>query len=170
MFTTQRSETLVKISPALVRAQRNITHAKKDSANPFFKSSYADLGSVMGACKAQLNAEGIVVLQPVGMDEVGSYVETVLLHESGEWLSSKMRVMVTKNDSQSLGSGISYARRYSLQSLVFLSAEDDDGEASVGRPQSSGTVTVPMRKPGGFKPKAEVPKTETKVAPAGEAW
>lgn len=128
----QTSSSIVKISASLVKAQKEIGGAKKGSTNPFFHSKYADLGSVMEACKDALNNNGIVVLQPVGRDEglTGEqYVETILLHESGEFISDKMRlVMKEDNNPQAQGSAISYARRYSLQSMVFIPAEDDDGE------------------------------------------
>src|SRR4051812_19051126 len=103
-----KSESIVKFSEALVKAQKNISNAVKDAKNPFFKSSYANLESVIEACKSALNDQGISVLQPVGSDTEGTYVETVLLHSSGEWVSSQMRVVLGgKNDMQALGSSIS---------------------------------------------------------------
>lgn len=121
------STTITKIAPALLAAQKEIGAAKKDAENPFFHSTYADLGSVMEACKEALNKNGITVLQPIGTNECGVYVETVLLHESGEWISDGMRIS-PKSDTnpQDQGSAISYARRYSLQSMVFIPSEDDD--------------------------------------------
>lgn len=123
------SQTIIKIAPALLKAQKTIGAAKKDAKNPFFKSSYADLGAVMEACKEALNENGITVLQPVGRDEFGAYVETMLLHESGEFITDRMPVVAkSQNDPQAQGSAVTYARRYSLQSMVFIPAEDDDAE------------------------------------------
>lgn len=123
------SQSIINIASALLLAQKKIGAATKDAVNPFFKSSYADLGSVMEACKSELNDNGITVLQPVGTDERGVYVETVLLHTSGEWISDKMTLAVKEgNNPQAQGSAISYARRYSLQSMLFIPAEDDDAE------------------------------------------
>jgi len=123
------SESIIKIAPALLVAQRKIGGAIKGSTNPFFKSSYADLGSVMEACKDALNDAEIAILQPIGSDELGVYVETVLLHSSGEFISDKMRIAPkSETNPQDQGSAISYARRYSLQSMCFIPAEDDDGE------------------------------------------
>lgn len=125
------SQTIIKIAPALLAAQKKIGAAKKDATNPFFHSSYADLGSVMEACKEALNESGIIVLQPIGTDEIGVYVETVLLHESGEWIADRMKIAPkTDSNPQDQGSAISYARRYSLQSMVFIPAEDDDAESA----------------------------------------
>ena len=128
------STTITKIAPALLVAQKKIGAATKGSVNPFFHSKYADLGSVMEACKDVLNENGISVLQPIGTNEHGVYVETVLLHESGEWISDGMRIAPkTDSNPQDQGSAISYARRYSLQSMVFIPAEDDDAEKAVVR-------------------------------------
>lgn len=132
------SESIVKIAPALLKSQRETGAAKKDSTNPFFHSKYADLGAVMEACKGPLNNNGITVLQPV----VGANVETILIHESGEWMSSETPIVAkSANDPQALGSAISYARRYGLQSMVFIPAEDDDG--NVATRNGSQTAAVP---------------------------
>lgn len=125
--------TVTKIAPALLAAQKLIFAATKDASNPFFKSSYADLNSVIVACKEALNNNGISVLQPIYSDENGEYLETILLHESGEFMASKMKLVLSKNDMQAYGSAVSYARRYSLQSMVFMGAQDDDGEKAVSR-------------------------------------
>lgn len=128
------SETITKISAALTKAWANIGAAHKGSKNPYFSSSYADLGAVMEVCKEPLLEQGVIVLQPVGVDENGGYVETVLLHESGEWMSDRMRIVSAKpNDPQAYGSAITYARRYALQSFVFIPATDDDGEGAMDR-------------------------------------
>jgi hypothetical protein len=136
------SESIKNLSMALLKAQKNIGAATKGAANPFFKSKYADLGSVMEACKEALNNEGITVLQPVQSSETGDYVETLLLHESGEFMSSSMKLLLSKQDMQAYGSAVSYARRYSLQSLVFIPAEDDDGEKSMVRERKVPETTV----------------------------
>ena len=137
----QMSSSIAKISLALNKAQAKIGAATKGAANPYFKSKYADLASVMEACKEELNSQGISVLQPVVSDATGDYVLTVLLHESGEYLSSRVKLMVNKPNMQELGSAISYARRYGLQSMVFIPAEDDDGEKSMQRSAPAKTHT-----------------------------
>lgn len=126
-----KSDSISTIAAALKKAQHNIGAAVKDAANPFFKSRYADLGSVMAVCKAPLLAEGISVLQMVGHDDAGGYLETILLHESGEYISDRMPLVCAKaHDPQAMGSAITYARRYALQSALFIPAEDDDAEAA----------------------------------------
>jgi hypothetical protein len=129
-----RSDSITKIASALVKAQGAMGNAVKDSKNPFFKSNYADLNAVREACLPALNANGVSVLQPTVHVDGRAYVETVLLHESGEFISSLTEVLCAKqNDPQAHGSGISYARRYGLQSLVNLGSADDDGESAMGR-------------------------------------
>lgn len=125
------SPNIIKIATALLLAQKEIGGAKKGATNPFFKMKYSDLGSVMEACKEAFNNHGISVIQPVTTNENGTYVETVLLHESGEFITSQMKVSCKNPDNpQEMGSAITYAKRYSLQAIAFIPSEDDDGEAA----------------------------------------
>lgn len=126
-----RSESITNIAAALVEAQKNIGAAEKGTVNPFFKSRYSDLGTVMAVCKEPLLAQGISVLQLVQCDPATGHtvLETTLLHASGEYISSVMLVSPSKaNDPQSMGSAIAYARRYALQSALFIPSVDDDAE------------------------------------------
>lgn len=117
-----------QIATALLKAQMEMGNAKKDSNNPFFKSKYADLNSIREACIPALNKNGIVVLQPIVHIDGKNFVKTLLLHESGESIESITEIIYSKqNDAQAQGSGITYARRYGLQSLVNVGADDDDG-------------------------------------------
>jgi hypothetical protein len=127
-----KSETINKVAAALVKAQSEMSNAKKGATNPFFKSKYADLNSIREAALPVLNAHGITIIQPTCVIDGVNYVETILLHESGEYISSLTQIVVDKmNDAQKHGSGLSYARRYALQSIVCLGAEDDDANAAV---------------------------------------
>lgn len=129
-----KSETIAKISAALVKAQSEMGNAIKEATNPFFKSKYADLNSVREACLPILNANKISVIQPTTVVDGKNYVETILLHESGEYISSLTEIISNKaNDAQSHGSGLSYARRYALQSICNIGAEDDDANKAVGK-------------------------------------
>lgn len=129
-----QSESIIKIIPALLKCQGKIETVEKNADNPFFKSKYADLNSLISACKKILNDNEIVVLQPIS----GDVVKTVLYHTSGEWISSSTRI-VSKTDTnpQDQGSAITYARRYGLQSMLFMSAEDDDGERATDHKNTS---------------------------------
>ena len=124
------------LAKALLEAQKEMGNAIKDSTNPFFKSKYADLNSIREACLPALNKHGISVLQPICHIDGKNFVKTILLHESGEYMESLIEIICSKpNDAQSQGSGVTYARRYSLQSFVNIGADDDDGNSASTPPQ-----------------------------------
>ena len=130
------SEKIDIISKALLQAQRGIGSAVKGSENPFFHSKYADFSEVIKAVKEPLNNSGISFLQLVQSSEV-DMVETILLHESGQFISTETRVYCGKpNDPQAFGTGITYAKRYALQAALGLPTEDDDGNAASQKPKT----------------------------------
>ena len=125
-----KSESISKLAAALVLAQTELGGAKKGAANPFFKSKYADLATVIEAIKEPLNKNGISFLQVV----IPEGVETLLVHSSGEYIGCVTPVVVAKaNDPQALGSAITYSKRYGLQSILGIPSEDDDGEKAMNR-------------------------------------
>jgi hypothetical protein len=116
----------------LLKAQKAIEGVEKDGTNPFFHSDYTSLNATILACKETLNANNIIVLQPIESDENGVYVATTLIHTTGERLTSKMRITAVKsNDPQAQGSAITYARRYALKAMLCMSDSDDDGEKAM---------------------------------------
>lgn len=127
-----------ELAKALCAAQAKIDGAKKDSANPHFKSKYADLSSVWDACKSALTSNGLSVAQFGRMGEHGPSLVTRLLHVSGESIEGEIPLLNGKGDMQGLGSAITYARRYGLAAIVGVSPEDDDGNTAV----SAGTTTA----------------------------
>ena len=131
-----------QLSLALLKAQSEMSNPKKGATNPFFKSKYADLNAIREAVIPVLNENGITVLQPITHIEGKNFVKTILLHESGEMMESLTEIIYNKtNDAQAQGSGISYARRYSLQSFVCVGADDDDGQKAVA-PKPNATKEV----------------------------
>ena len=119
------------IAVALAAAQMEMGKALKQSSNPHFNSKYADLGSVMDACLPALNQHGIAVIQPMGEDDSGRFVKTVLIHgATGESLECVVPLIVGKNDMQGYGSAVTYARRYGLMAMAGIAPEDDDGNAA----------------------------------------
>lgn len=126
-----QSEKLGELAKALAKAQSEMTAALKSSENPHFRSKYADLSAVFDACKEALNQNGFAIVQRVENDPNGACVETMLLHSSGEFVSSKCWLPVAQKTAQAYGSAITYARRYGLTSLAGVAAdEDDDGNAA----------------------------------------
>jgi hypothetical protein len=127
-----KSESIKELATSLAKAQGSIKGAIKDSSNPFFKSKYADLASVVEAIRSAFAANGLSYIQtvePSQADEVR--VETMILHSSGEWISCGVLALpVSKVDAQGYGSALTYARRYSLSAAVGVAPEDDDGNAA----------------------------------------
>ncbi len=129
-----KSEQINELATALSKAQGAIKGALKDTANPFFKSKYADLSSVWEACREQLANNGLSVAQTPCKSEHGYVgIETILMHSSGQWISNDFAIPVTKVDAQGFGSAITYARRYALAAMVGVAPEDDDGNAATGK-------------------------------------
>lgn len=141
------------IVSALAAAQSEMDALTKNATNPHFRAKYADLAAVVSACLPALNKHGIALIQPVGEDELGRFVETVLMHETGE-LRCRVPLVVSKNDAQGFGSALTYARRYGLMSMVGLAPEDDDGNAAVKAPPAA-------RKPRAVEAPSEAPPEQS---------
>lgn len=132
-----------ELAKALHKAQGQIEGAKKDSANPHFKSKYADLASVWDACREALQANGLSVAQYSRVTDSGAVLTTRLLHISGESIEGDVPLLNGKGDMQGLGSAMTYARRYGLAAMVGVCPEDDDGNAASERPRAAVPATVP---------------------------
>lgn len=129
------SAEISKLAPALLKAQMAITFASKDAKNPHFKSTYADLESVIDAIKPALNQNGIMFIQTFSPSETGKLnLTTRLIHESGEWIEDELTMPLQKNDAQGYGSAATYSRRYALAAITGLYQADDDGTEAV-KPQ-----------------------------------
>jgi hypothetical protein len=129
----QFSDSFSALAKALVAASGKMDGVRKNANNPAFKSKYADLAAVVEAVQPALLEAGLIAIQGAttshnGVCEVT--VETMLLHESGEWVKSALTMRPTKSDPQGIGSAITYARRYGLQALCGVAPEDDDGNAA----------------------------------------
>ena len=114
-----------KLFDKLLEAQKKIGAVTKDKTNPFFKSNYADINAFIDVVKPVLTEVGIVLLQPLTNIEGEPAIKTVLM--SGDEKIEEIVVLPKNPDPQKMGSTITYFRRYALQSLLFLQAEDDDG-------------------------------------------
>lgn len=121
-----------EISAAIVALQADLKPVGKNATNPFFKSKYADLPSVMNMIQPLLAAHKLAVVQFITNIDGQSALKTILLHESGEAMETDpMPLILPKNDPQAQGSAITYARRYSIQALLGIVADrDDDGQTA----------------------------------------
>lgn len=142
---------------AMLAVQKEVKHAIKDSKNPHLRNTYASLGSVIDAVKEICNKNGLVILQRLSGGPNCVIVHTTIAHaESGEEISDALPVPVKDKydkegnklgpDAQEMGSAITYGRRYGLQAMFNIAAEDDDGEVAVNSkpaapPQTPATKT-----------------------------
>lgn len=135
--STLESPTLDKLYTALAKAQAEIQPAKKNGkGNPTFRSKYADLAAIVQTSRKALGENGLSVIQRIiRQGSAGMTLLTRLCHASGQWIESSMTVNPPKQDIQSLGSYLTYLRRYNYSSIVGVVAvdEDDDGEMAMGR-------------------------------------
>jgi hypothetical protein len=156
--TYERSANITRLAQALVKAQAAMKPAPKSSDNPFFKSRYSDLATIWEVAQQPLADNGLAVLQPISstQDGKGAIVTTILVHTSGEFVTSTFTVFPrpererdrnTKQiipgsepfvTPQSLGSAITYGRRYALAAMLGIVSDDDDGEGAEGRGKTNG--------------------------------
>lgn len=124
------SESITNITKAFIKAQKEMRNPEFDKTNSHLRNRYASLAAVRSAVLPALNNNGIAVTQHLHKAESGIVCETILLHESGEWMSSEFLMGVGRGTPQEYGAVATYARRYSLQSIAgVVGEEDDDGEA-----------------------------------------
>lgn len=130
----RRSPSIAKLVEALSKASTEFLEVSKDTENPFYKSTYADLAALIKATRPFLGKNSLVVSQFPLMAGTRAGVTTIVAHSSGEWMESDLTLPVSKADAQGSGSAITYARRYSYQSVLNVAGEeDDDGNAAVGK-------------------------------------
>ena len=147
----EKSESIKELAIALCKFQGAIEKVKRTETNPFFGKKYADLSSILDVIQKPLADSGLSFVQfPKGKYEL----ETMLMHESGEWISGCFEMVPTKNDPQGAGSVITYQRRYALGAVLGINIDtDDDGNAASAPPK---TKTIPP---------AIVPPAPPKVIP-----
>lgn len=135
----QRSQNIGQLAAALAKAQGEIRHAVKDSANPFYHSKYADLAACWDAIRHPFSKNGLAIVQSTRtlIAEKVVEIETLLAHASGEWVSDVLTIPASgkdRFDAQTIGSASTYGCRYALRGFAGLAAEDDDGNTVVARP------------------------------------
>lgn len=128
-----KSDQINELAAALAKAQSEMKGAVKDSANPFFKSKYADLASVWDAWKPVGPKNGLAIVQTASAEGPRVTVTTMLCHVSGQWIQGALTATAKEESGQAIGSIITYLRRYGLAAIVGIAPEDDDGEAAEAR-------------------------------------
>ena len=149
------SENLSELAKALCKAQSAIMGAEKDSKNPHFNSKFSSLASVWDACREPLTANGLSVVQALGSMDGKVNCTTMLMHESGQFIKADFAMTPQQNTPQAAGSCATYLRRYSLQAMVGVCSDDDDGNqatnnirsAPYAQPTASKITTPPTAQP-----------------------
>lgn len=148
------SEQIDQLATALAKSQSEMDFATKNSKNPFFKSNYADFESIVSASRPSLTKYGLSVTQiPTTIihensDQISniSWLSTILMHSSGQWIRSDMPYNPPKSDVQSLSSYNTYLKRMCYTSIVgVVTSDDDDGEAAVAPTRSQPSYSQPQR-------------------------
>lgn len=137
----QTTNTIAKLAAALLGAQAEMKNPAFNAQNPHFRSKYADLGSVREAVLPVLNKHGLALAQyPKAQDGYAGCVN-VLMHSSGEYMIEECLLPLDKQNAHGAGSCITYARRYSMQSIGGVVAdEDDDANAAVEKSAPRGSA------------------------------
>lgn len=140
MLENKQSDSIAELAKALAKAQAVMTGASRDAVNPHLNKKYADLASVWEAVRKPLTDNGLSVLQEASSEDGFIIVVTTLMHSSGEFKSSSLKLPVPQQTPQGYGSAITYARRYALSAITGNAPEDDDGVSAgtqaVERPRS----------------------------------
>lgn len=160
---------LINIAKGLLAVQRKMEAVTKDASNSYYKSKYADINSFLEVAIPALNEQNIALLQPTFSNAEGHWVQTILIHESGETLTySPIRLVLKSEDMQQLGSAITYARRYSLQALLGMRAEDDDANAASGKVKPAAKATEAVTASNAAAAPAASPAAAAEQAPAAK--
>jgi len=163
-----QSENINELAKALSLVQSELKGAIKDSANPFFKSKYADLESVWEAIRGPLTKNGLAVSQTMDIEEgpetVSTVLVTTLMHQSGQWIQGKVPLISEKPGPQAMGAAITYYRRFTLAAIIGVFQIDDDANSATHRPEPQ----TPAK-----SPRYEAHKAQALPAPVMEepgAW
>ena len=146
----------------LLNVKAEVGQISKDSTNPFFKSKYFDINALLEHVEPILKKHGLLLLQPIANNKV---VSQIFDPETGENVTSEME-LPPLDDPQKMGSAITYFRRYTLQSLLGLQAEDDDGAKA-----SRSKAAAPVAKPTGWEsltPQAKFTKLKKAINDVAE--
>lgn len=180
----ESSDSIAQLAAALSKAQGAMEGAAKDTTNPFFRCTYADLASNWAAVRKPLADNELSVVQVPGVprylpiEQVTGWddkakkevtktihpcevvLHSRLLHSSGEWIGGTLSMRSDQSTPQAIGSALTYARRYALAALVGIAPEDDDGEGAMdrgkGTQQPAGKSTSPRDT--GHKPPPSQPE------------
>ena len=157
-----QSENIQELAAALSKAQGEYEIVGNNRENPYFKSRYADFAGIMKAVKKALAKNGLSFVQQLRMDNGATILHSILMHSSGQWMESRVRIVPLKNDPQTFGSTLTYNKRYAAEALLCIIVDDDaaDDDAEVAMvPAREVLVKGPSTK---YNPKEESHDTISK--------
>jgi hypothetical protein len=158
-----RSDEIKELATALSKAQAEFETAPLNKVNPYFKSSYADLASIVAASRPALTKHGLSVTQEVSnMDDGSLWLITELMHASGQWKLSKFRMVPPKNDIQAISSYNTYCKRMCYASLVGVVVGDEDDDAEIAVATTRETMAKGVALNTKYNPKEINPEAITK--------
>lgn len=173
------SDDISALAEALSKAQGQIDDASKSGVNTYYNSKYADLAAVRSAIREPLAVNDLSIVQLPKTVSGGVEVTTMLLHKSGQFISESLFMplfpkvnkdgKISEVDAHAIGSGISYARRYGLMSILCIAADDDDGNAAVSRPPVSNINIDPIEPKIKAEALSKILKDAHQIAPQGSA-
>lgn len=137
-----RSDTISEIAKAIAKFQSVVPNVKKGSANPFFKSKYADLSAILDVIREPLHESGLSFIQfPVG----DGGLTTIVMHTSGEFFEETFFMKPVDSKPQTYGSMITYMRRYALGAVLGIATEEDDDGNEASKPGATKRVPFPKK-------------------------
>lgn len=141
----EQSQDITELAIALAQFQAEMAPVEKSSNNPFFKSKYADLATVMKDAMPLTSKNGLSIVQFPGIVNDIEVLYTQVSHKSGQWMRSCMKLHLTKNDAQGQGSALTYAKRYAaMAALGIVADEDDDGNAASKKQPAKPAVSTDL--------------------------
>jgi len=133
----EKSDSIKNIAVAMCEVQASMEAASKSKENPFFGSKYADLSEVLRCIKDVIPSKNLSFMQMPSFESGVVSVETIVMHTSGEWISSTSAAPISKGNPQGVGDAITYLRRYSLAAIFGLAQQDDDGNSNSEQSQKT---------------------------------
>lgn len=129
------SEQVDRLLPALAAIQNRV-EVKKNAVNPHHKNKYANIEAIIDACSPELEKQGLMFMQTLddeGIEPGQVLIITRIIHiETNQWVESRLKITAKAATPQDLGGAVTYARRYSLVTILGLTPEDDDANAAQG--------------------------------------
>ena len=132
----------MKLYKKIREVQKSIGKMTKGKTNPFYKSKYFDINDLLEKLDPCFNEQKIVVIQPLDSIDAKPAIRTKVIDLESDAEISFVTILPDNLDAQKMGGAITYYRRYSLQSLFCLQAEDDDANTASGKTKALPEIEI----------------------------